>query len=87
MRHTYDVLEDVEGQEEAVAAAGVPVLLWKGRGEAVICEKGERVARERGWDFFAVDGSHIEAALNHEPNLPHLLAFIERVERGRRARD
>ncbi len=84
MRHSFDALEDVDGHEEAVASASVPVLLWKGRGEAVICEKGERIARERGWDFFAVDGSHIEAAMNHEPNLPHLLAFLEKADRLRR---
>ena len=77
MRHAFDALEDVSGQEEAVAAAGVPVLLWKGRGEAVICAKGEAVAKRNGWDFFAVDGDHIQAALNHEPNLPHLLRFLE----------
>ena len=45
----------------------------KGRGEAVICDKGRAVAERRGWDFIAVDGSHIEAATNHGANLPHLL--------------
>jgi pimeloyl-ACP methyl ester carboxylesterase len=81
MRHTFDTLEDVAGHEEAVAAAGVPVLLWKGRGEAVICEKGETVAKRNGWDFFAVDGDHVQACVNHQPNVPHLLAFLENVGR------
>ena len=82
MRHTYDALEDVAGQEEAVAAAGVPVLLWKGRGEAVICAKGEAVAKRHGWDFFAVDGNHVEAARNYQPNLPRLLEFLARASAG-----
>jgi hypothetical protein len=42
-------LQDTVGHEESVAAAGVPVLLWKGKEEPVIAEKGERVARARGW--------------------------------------
>ena len=81
MRHSFDVLEDVVGHDDAVAAAGVPVLLWKGRGEAVICVKGERLARERGWEFLAVDGSHIEAAARHEASLPGLLSFLANVEK------
>jgi pimeloyl-ACP methyl ester carboxylesterase len=79
MRHTYDDLEDVEGHEEAVASAGVPVLLWKGRGEAVICEKGEAVAKQHDWEFFAVDGTHVEAVRNSEPNLPKILSFLRRT--------
>ena len=42
MKHTYDYLEDVSGHEKAVSESGVPVLLWEGRGEAVICEKGKK---------------------------------------------
>jgi pimeloyl-ACP methyl ester carboxylesterase len=77
MKHTYEYLEDVSGHEKAVAESGVPVLLWKGRGEVVICEKGEQMAERNGWSFFSVEGDHMQAALNHEANLPHLLKFIK----------
>ena len=77
MKHTYDYLEDVSGHEKAVSESGVPVLLWEGRGEAVICEKGEEMAKRNGWTFFSVEGDHMQAALNHEPNLPHLLEFMK----------
>ena len=77
MKHTYDYLEDVSGHEKAVSESGVPVLLWEGRDEAVICEKGEEMAKRYGWKFFSVEGDHMQAALNHEPNLPHLLEFMK----------
>ncbi len=79
MKHSFDYLEDVSGHESAVAGAGVPVLLWKGRGEAVICKKGEAMAKRNGWHFYSVDGDHVKAALDHEANLPHLLEFIRSV--------
>ncbi len=77
MKHTYEYLEDVSGHEKAVAESGVPVLLWKGRDEVVICEKGEQMAKRNGWSFFSVEGDHMQAALNHQANLPHLLKFIK----------
>ena len=80
MQHTYEYLEDVSGHEKALAESGVPVLLWKGREEVVICEKGEEMAKRNGWTFFSVEGDHMQAALNHEPNLPYLLSFIKSVE-------
>ena len=76
MRHSFAALEDVAGHERAVAEAGVPVLLWKGKEEPVICRKGEAMAARNGWTFFAVPGDHMQAALNVEAILPELLAFL-----------
>ena len=76
MRHTFEFLEDVSGHEAAVAGAGVPVLLWKGQEEPVICKKGESMAKHNGWRFFSVEGDHMQAAMDHESVLPHLLDFL-----------
>ena len=40
-------------------------------------EKGEEMAKRNGWTFFSVEGDHMQAAINHEPNLPHLFEFMK----------
>jgi pimeloyl-ACP methyl ester carboxylesterase len=79
MKHCFDLLEDVYGHEKACANAGVPVLIWKGKGETWICKKGEIVAKRNRFDFLSVDGDHIEAVMGKglEASLNGLYNFIQ----------
>ena len=44
----------------------------------MIAQKGATVAKERNWEFFAVEGGHMEGFMDHvsgmfTPNLPSLV--------------
>ena len=79
VKKIFDMMEEVEGLETAIANLNVPVLLWVGEEEPVLFRKGKSLAKQHGWDFFSVEGDHIGGFINTVWVLPQLMKFLSKT--------
>ena len=79
VKNIFDMMEEVEGLETAIANLNVPVLLWVGEKEPVLFRKGKSLAKQHGWDFFSVEGDHIGGFTNTVSVLPQLMQFLSKT--------
>ena len=62
----FNQLEDVEGMEQALADAGLPVLLFVGKEDQIICAKNRMLSDKHNWGLCVVEGDHVGALRSAE---------------------
>lgn len=81
----WEALAELDGAEDAVMTAGVPLLLWSGR-EDPNHGPMQRFATDRDLPFLSTDGDHQTAIWRHgQVAAAEILGFLQSVEAPRQA--